>query len=45
MYHFLSSHLPGWAADLLTAIWYAGLIALVAYYSFEPQAQFSYANF
>jgi hypothetical protein len=45
MYAILASRLPTWAADLLTALWYAALIALVIYCSFEPQAEFAYVNF
>jgi hypothetical protein len=42
MYGFLKRYLPGPAADVLTALWYALLILAVLYCAFEPQAEFRY---
>jgi len=42
MHAWLAARMPAWAADLLTAAWYAALVLLVLYYAFEPQAEFRY---
>ena len=45
MYGFLEEKIGRVGAYLLTATWYAVLILLVFYASFEPQAEFSYLRF
>lgn len=45
IYGHLRRRVGGRAAGVLCAVWYAGLIMLVIYYSFEPQAEFNYLNF
>lgn len=42
MYRLLLRHLPRPYAVALSALWYAGLLALAAYGAFEPQAEFQY---
>jgi hypothetical protein len=42
MYGFLKRYLPGPAADVLMALWYALLILAVLYCAVEPQAEFRY---
>jgi len=44
MHDLLSHYLPGWMADLATAILYAALILAVIYFAFEPRAEFNYLN-
>jgi hypothetical protein len=44
VYAFLRRHLPPVAAGVLTAIWYAALLAVVYRLFLGPQAEFRYLN-
>ena len=44
VYGFLSSKLPPFWAGLLSAFWYAVLLTLIVFASFENQAAFIYGD-
>lgn len=44
IYGLLLDVLPRPAANAVCALWYALLIILILYFSFEPRAEFNYLN-
>ena len=44
LYDRLTRVLPGWAARVTLALWYALLIVAVLFFCLEPQADFNYGN-